>query len=48
MFLRKEKFTPGILFDVIMFNMWVRTEKRSKHYLHREQMEIFLYIFHGC
>jgi hypothetical protein len=33
MFLRKKEFTPGILFDVIMFNMWVRTEKKEANFI---------------
>jgi hypothetical protein len=32
-FLRKEKFTSGILFDVIMLNVWMRTEIKKKETL---------------
>jgi len=28
-FLRKEKFPHGILLDVVMFNMWMRTERKK-------------------
>jgi hypothetical protein len=35
MFLGKEEFTPGILFDVIMFNVRMRTEReREKNKLY--------------
>jgi len=27
--LRKEKFPHGILLDVVMFNMWMRTERKK-------------------
>jgi hypothetical protein len=30
MFLREEKFTPGILFDVVMLNVWMRTERKEQ------------------
>jgi hypothetical protein len=30
MFLRQEEFTPGILFDVIMLNVWMRTERKEQ------------------
>jgi hypothetical protein len=46
-FLRKEKFTHGILLDVVMFNMWMRTERKKNALLTQTIVGNCFYVFQG-